>query len=157
MSIAWHDGPRAPLRPLFRLADDSAEQIDRYLELGRVLVATHASEVVGHAQLVPTERPGTIELKSVAVMPAFQRRGIGRALVDRASAVCRSEGARAMTVTTATADTENIRFYLRCGLRATSIDRDVFTEANGYPPALEADGIPVRDAITFTLAFDSGD
>ena len=43
----------------------------------------------------------------------------------------------------------------RCGFRATTIERDVFTEAKGYPPQLEANGIPVRDSITFTLLLDA--
>ena len=152
--IVWHDGRRAPLRHLFDLADDSAEQLDGYVELGRVLVAVaDASKIVGHAQLLPPDRDDTIELKSIAVLPDFRRHGIGRALVNRALEICRSEGARAVSVTTATADVDNIRFYQRCGFRAASVERDAFTEAKGYPPGLEADGIPVRDSITFTLAF----
>ena len=41
--ILWHEGPRAPLRHLFDLADDSSTQIDSYIELGRVLVARSVS------------------------------------------------------------------------------------------------------------------
>jgi hypothetical protein len=55
-----------------------------------------------------------------------------------------------MTVTTATADIHNLRFYQRCGFRAPSAAQDA-TEAGGYPEALEANGIPVRDGITFTI------
>ena len=154
VAIVWHDGPRAPLRHLFDLADDSAEQLDGYIELGRVLVAVaDASKIVGHAQLLPADRDDTPELKSIAVVPDFRRHGIGRALVNRALEICRSEGAGAVSVTTATADLDNIRFYQRCGFRAASVERDAFTEAKGYPPGLEADGVPVRDSITFTLAF----
>jgi len=36
--IEWYEGPRATLRPLFELAEDSASQLDQYLELGRVLI-----------------------------------------------------------------------------------------------------------------------
>ena len=48
-TIRWHQGQRAGLRDLFELADDSHEQVDRYLDLGRVLVAhAHRSgEAVG--------------------------------------------------------------------------------------------------------------
>lgn len=152
MTIAWHDGPREPLRHLFELADDSAQQIDSYIEHGRVLVARdRANRIIGHAQVIATERLDTIELKSIAVLRAYQRRGLGRALVEHVVTNCRSEGISAITVTTATADIDNIRFYQRRGFRARSIERDVFTEARGYPPALEADGIQVRDGITFTL------
>ena len=155
-AIAWHEGPRQLLRHLFELADDSAEQIDGYINRGRILVALDdASEIIGHAQLVPTERPGTEELKSLAVHPHLQGCGIGKALVEHVLAVCRAEGVRAVTVATATADIDNIRFYQRLGFRATSIERDVFTEAKGYPPALEANGIPVRDSITLTQPLDA--
>lgn len=151
--IAWHDGPRAPLRHLFELADDSAEQIDCYIERGRVLVARDgASQIVGHAQLLPTDRHATIELKSIAVLPGCRGRGIGSRLISQALAACRDLGARTVIVTTAMADIDNIRFYQRRGFRATSVAQDEFTELKGYPPGLEADGIPVRDSITF--AFD---
>jgi hypothetical protein len=72
--------------------------------------------------------------------------------VEHAVAVCRAEQARAVTVTTAVADVDNVRFYQLCGFRAASIQRDAFTPAKGYPAGLEADGIPVRDAIRFDLA-----
>lgn len=152
VEIPWHEGPRVSLRHLFELADDSSAEIDSYIELGRVLVARDGhGETVGHLQLIPTGLPDTIELKSIAVREDHQGRGIGRRLVERALAICRDEGTRAVTVTTATADIDNLRFYQRRGFRAIAIERDVFTEAKGYPPQLEANGIPVRDSITFTL------
>jgi N-acetylglutamate synthase-like GNAT family acetyltransferase len=154
--IVWHEGPRAPLRHLFELADDSSTQIDSYIDLGRVLVArTARGEILGHLQLIPTASTDTVELKSIAVRADQQRRGIGRRLVNRALAICREDGVQTVTVTTATADLDNLRFYQRCGFRATTIERDVFTEATGYPPQLVANGIPVRDSITFTLLLDA--
>jgi GNAT superfamily N-acetyltransferase len=150
--IAWYDGPRLALWDLFELADDSSEQIDGYIELGRVLAAfDDADEVVGHVQLVDGDRAGAVELRSIAVREELQGRGIGRQLVERALALCRDEGKRAVSVTTATADIDNLRFYQRLGFRASSVTRDAFTEAQGYPPQLEANGIPVRDSITFTV------
>ena len=154
--ILWHEGPRTPLRHLFELADDSSTQIDSYIDLGRVLVARNArGEILGHIQLIPTASADTVELKSIAVREDHQRTGIGRRLVNRALSICREEGVQTVTVTTATADLDNLRFYQRCGFRATKIARDVFTEAKGYPPRLEANGIPVRDSITFTLLLDA--
>lgn len=149
--IGWYEGPRAALRRLFELADDSGRQIDSYIHLGRVLVARDPQErIIGYLQLLPTSA-GEVELKSMAVREDQQRRGIGRRLVQRAVAICRDEGTRAVTVSTATADIENIGFYQRCGFRVSSVGRDAFTEALGYPAGLEANGIPVRDSITFTL------
>jgi N-acetylglutamate synthase-like GNAT family acetyltransferase len=158
VDFRWHEGERAELRQLFELADDSALQIDSYIELGRILVAwDNEGEIVGHLQLIPSSSAGVVELKSIAVREDHRQRGIGRRLVELALAACRAEGARAVIVTTATADIDNLRFYQRCGFRPCAIERDAFSEEKGYPPRLEAHGIPVRDGITFTLALDTGD
>jgi GNAT superfamily N-acetyltransferase len=155
MEISLYDGERLALWELFELADDSAEQVDAYIELGRVLVASADGDtVVGHVQLIDGDRPGTTELKSLAVREDLRGRGIGTKLVQSALALCRAEGVSVVRVTTATADIDNLRFYQRLGFRASSVARDAFTEANGYPPGLEAHGIPVRDSITFTLTLD---
>src|SRR5919201_2014269 len=37
--VEEHQGPRGELRALFELAEDSARQLDAYIEAGRVLVA----------------------------------------------------------------------------------------------------------------------
>jgi predicted N-acetyltransferase YhbS len=155
VKIAPYEGPRLALWPLFELADDSSEQIDAYIENGKVLVAlSDAGEIVGHVQLLDGKRPGDVELKSLAVKEHLQGRGIGRLLVERALALCRDDGVHLVCVTTATADIDNLRFYQRLGFRASSVTQDAFTEAGGYPPQLEANGIPVRDSITFTLQLD---
>jgi lactoylglutathione lyase len=154
-TIGWHRGPRSELRNLFRLADDSPEQIDAYIDLGRVLVATdERGEIAGHLQLLPETRDGSTEIKSLAVQERFRRRGIGRRLVEHALAVCRDEGARVVTVSTAMADIDNLRFYQRRGFRAASIEPDAFTPQTGYPPAAAVNGIPIRDAVRFEFALD---
>ena len=79
---------------------------------------------------------------------------MGARLVEQAAAACRAEGARTLTVATATADIGNLRFYQRGGLRADSVARDAFASGDGYPPRLEADGIPVPDGIRFSLALE---
>ncbi|MGE5274111.1 MAG: GNAT family N-acetyltransferase [Verrucomicrobiota bacterium] len=154
-TIRWHRGPRSELRSLFGLADESDERIDSYIDLGRVLVAIdNRGRIVGHLQLAPDAQPDVTRIENLAVDPRFQRRGIGSRLVDRAIAVCRAEGARTVTVATAMADIDNLRFYQRRGFRAASIVRDAFTPENGYPAAPAVDGIPLRDGIRFELALD---
>ncbi len=156
VTIGWYEGPRRSLRELFELAEDSSQQLDGYIEAGRVLVARDRSgEIVGHLQLVHGARAGVFELKNLAVRPDRQGQGIGRRLVARSLDVCRHEGATAVEVATAVADIDNVRFYQRCGFRATSIGRDTFTEAKGYPPDLVAGGIPVLDSIVFGVSFEA--
>jgi ribosomal protein S18 acetylase RimI-like enzyme len=147
IAVREHSGPRAPLRGLFALAEDSAEQLDAYIDAGRVLVAGAGAEVVGHLQLTETGRPGELEIKNMAVLPERQGRGVGRALVTAALGVARAEGRATLVVATAAADIGNLRFYQRLGFRMRWVERDAFTPATGYPASLEIDGIELRDRV----------
>jgi ribosomal protein S18 acetylase RimI-like enzyme len=157
VAIREHAGPRAALRPLFELAEDSPQALDAYLDAGRVLAAYDGDRVVGHLQLTDITDAGAAEIKSMAVDPALQGRGIGRALVAAAIALARDEGRATLVVATATADVGNLRFYQRLGFRMRAIERDAFTPATGYPPDLEADGIPVRDRVWLDMPLPRAD
>jgi len=145
--IDEYAGPRDRLRPLFELAEDSAAELDSYLGIGRILVARHSADIVGHVQWVPTDRADTAEIKNMAVLEALQGRGIGARLVHAALADMAAASIRTAVVATATADIGNLRFYQRQGFRFRSAERDAFTTAQGYPPGLLIDGIPLRDRI----------
>jgi GNAT superfamily N-acetyltransferase len=147
VSVREHTGPRAPLRWLFELAEDSAAQLDAYIGAGRVLVAVAGDEVVGHLQLTETGRADELEVKNMAVAPRHQGRGVGRALMAAALDVARAQGRSRLIVATAAADIGNLRFYQRLGFRLRSIERDAFTEATGYPPGIVLDGIELRDRV----------
>ena len=121
--------------------------LDGYLALGRVLVARDAGVAVGHLQLVESEGEATSEVKNMAVAESHQGRGIGRSLMERAIAECRTEGVRTLLVATAAADTGNLRFYQRLGFRLLRVQRDAFTGAQGYPDGIVIDGIPLRDQV----------
>jgi GNAT superfamily N-acetyltransferase len=150
--IAWYGDGREQLRDLFALADDSPEQVDRYLELRRVLVAVTGQSIVGLAQLLDCDTPADIQLRSLAVVGRLRRRGLGRVLVEHAAADCRDRGARRLLVATAAADTGNLRFYQLLGFRMQRVERDAFSSAGGYADGLEIDGIRLRDRVWLTLA-----
>jgi GNAT superfamily N-acetyltransferase len=147
--IAVYDGPRSDLRPLFALAEDSTAQIDRYAETGEVLAAYDGDSVVGQLQLIPTRQPGEIEVKSLAVLPQWQGRGIGAGLVAAAVEHAAAAGLSRMVVSTAAADIGNLRFYQRTGFRFDSVEPNAFTEETGYPEVIAVDGIVLRDRVWF--------
>jgi GNAT superfamily N-acetyltransferase len=157
LTVGWHTGARAALLALFELAEDSPSELDGYLGLGRVLLASKGGEAVGHLQLVDTDRAGVTELRSMAVREGMQGRGIGRRLVQFARALLAAEGVHTLTAATATADIGNLRFYQRVGFRMCRIERDVFTEAAGYPPHTYVDGIPLRDRVWLDLPLERRD
>ena len=103
------------------------------------------AHVVGYLQLTGDE------LKSMAVAEDRQQHGIGRALVEHAVRIWRHEGFRTVRVATATASIDNLRFYQRLGFRMLEIERDAFTEAEGYATGMVIDGIPLRDRVWLTL------
>jgi GNAT superfamily N-acetyltransferase len=147
VEVDWFTGPRADVRALFELADDSASQLDAYIELGRVLVARRGPELVGHLQLTPTTEPDAIEVKNMAVLPAVHGTGVGRALLETAISCCTDEGWSVLLVATGAADTGNLRFYQRLGFRMLSIERDAFVPATGYPEPVMIDGVQLRDRV----------
>src|SRR3954452_10886277 len=152
--VELHSGPRAALRPLFELAEDSAEALDAYIDAGRVLVALDGEAVVGHVQITDTDHAGEAEVKNMAVAPSLQGRGVGRALIAAAIDLARREGRSALVVATAAADTGNLRFYQRLGFRMRTVERDAFTAATGYAPGLEVDGIELRDRVWLDMHVD---
>lgn len=145
--VEEHSGPRAELRRLFELAEDSAQELDASIDAGRVLVAREGDEIVGHLQITDTADPAEAEVKNTAVDPGHQRRGIGRALMEAAIELARNEGRTRLVVAMAAADTGNLRFYQRLGFRIRSVEHDVFTPATGYAPGLLIDGIELRDRV----------
>jgi GNAT superfamily N-acetyltransferase len=144
IEVKEHAGARSELRPLFELAEDSASELDSYIDAGRVLVAIEGGRAVGHLQLIGGE------VKNMAVFELHQRRGIGRALMDAAIDRARAQGRSTLLVATATADIGNLRFYQRLGFRMREIERDAFTSANGYSEQ-HIDGIELRDRIWLDL------
>jgi GNAT superfamily N-acetyltransferase len=152
LEIREYTGDRTALRSLFEEAEDSAAQLDIYLDLGRVLVARRALEPLGHLQLVETPREGEVELKNMAVRADQRGTGIGRQLLEAALDLSAEVGHARMIVATAAADIGNLRFYQRCGFRLFAVERDAFTPQTGYPEPIDIDGIPLRDRVW--LAYD---
>jgi len=145
--IETYAGPRDVLRPLFELAEDSAAELDAYIDAGRVLVAVSDGEIIGHLQLAGTGDPRQVEIKNMAVREACQGQGVGRLLIQAAVDLVVAETVTTILVATAAADIGNLRFYQRQGFRIRSVERDAFTPATGYPPGMLIDGIELRDRV----------
>lgn len=89
--------------------DDYSEKIN----LRHVDVAAERGEVVGLIVLVPSDDHLFIE--NVAVDPAWQGRGIGRALMAHAELTAHRLGLPELRLYTNAAMTENLNFYTRLG------------------------------------------
>ena len=67
--------------PLLLLGDEQESMIDRYLEEGALYIWKEGEETAGVC-VVTDQGNGVLELKNIAVDPRFQRRGIGRAMIE---------------------------------------------------------------------------
>ncbi len=152
--VERHTGSRRSLRALFEEAEDSAQQLDAYIDEGEVLVAIAESRAVGHLQLVQAAAPDASEIRNMAVEAGYRGRGIGRALIQAAIDLTRAQGRSKLVVATAAADVGNLRFYQRVGFRMRSVERDAFTPAAGYAPGTVIDGVRLRDRVRLDLQLD---
>jgi GNAT superfamily N-acetyltransferase len=149
ITIEEYSGSHREVEWSFRLAEDSDQQLDAYIDLGRVWVARAPDgEIVGHLQAVARDE-SRWEVVNTAVAEHERGRGVGRAMLDRAVDEARSAGVARVILATATADIGNLRFYQRCGFRMTRIVPDAFGAYQGYPPGIEVDGIPMLDQVWF--------
>ncbi|WP_395752851.1 GNAT family N-acetyltransferase [Prosthecobacter sp.] len=128
--IQLHEGDRADLLPLFRMADESESEIQSYYKLGDALVALIDSEVIGMAQI---ETVGTTaQIISLAVVGCHQGQGIGCRLIEESVNYCRLKGLSRLMVCTASWESENIAFYLKRGFRLFHVEQGFFTPEKGY-------------------------
>jgi GNAT superfamily N-acetyltransferase len=100
--------PRMDRRPAPMNADYAA-----LVSAGEVWVAVSDERIVG--VLVIRPRDGSLELENVAVEPASQGRGYGRALISRAEERARELGLPTVTLHTNEAMVENLQLYPQLG------------------------------------------
>lgn len=150
LEISVHSGSREFLASLFSEADDSESEIAAYRDLGEVLVAVDEGRVVGHVQIIEAAEPGMFELKSLAVREEKRSQGIGTALVQAALARCTEKGARGISVATAAASTDALKFYQRQGFRMQRVVRDFYVPSRGYRPFM-LNGIPLLDEVILDM------
>ena len=114
---------------LLLLADEQEDMIDRYLDRGTMYVLEDGG-VKGQC-VVTDEGNGLLELKSLAVEPAFQGRGYGRALVDF---VCETYRGRFATLQVGTGDSPlTVPFYEKCGFVRSHVVKSFFTHHYNHP------------------------
>ncbi|MFM9107517.1 MAG: GNAT family N-acetyltransferase [Chloroflexota bacterium] len=150
-------GPRRrEFMDLLLLADDSADQVARYIDLGELFIAREADGAAAGLALVIRDGDGDgAEVKSVAVREDRQGRGIARAMLTDVIARQRAAGVRRLTVATGTSSLGPLALYQKLGFRLFRIDRDFFTPERGYPAEIWENGIRLRDMIWLDLDLDA--
>ncbi len=127
--------------PLLLLADEQEDMVDRYLERGTMFVLEDGG-VKGEC-VVTDEGNGVVELKSIAVAPAYQRRGYGKALINFIVKRC---SGRYSTLQVGTGDSpQTILFYEGCGFTRSHVVKNFFTDHYDHP--IYEGGVQLTDMI----------
>lgn len=131
------------LLDLLLLGDEQESMIDRYLDRGEMFALSNNDQRAIAVAVVTTEDRGVIELKNLAVNPAFQRRGYGRKMVDF---ICQHFRHRAHTILVGTGESQQtISFYESCGFSYSHRVADFFTFNYDHP--IFGEGKLLRDMI----------
>ena len=114
---------------LLLLADEQENMVDRYLERGTMYVLEDNG--VKAECVVTDEGNGILELKNIAVEPAFQGKGYGTAMVDF---LIRTYKEQYTVLQVGTGDSPaTIPFYEACGFRRHHLVKNFFTDHYDHP------------------------
>lgn len=129
---------------LLLLADEQEDMIDRYLQRGTMYVLL--DEGVKAVCVVTDEGERCLELKNLAVSPAAQRRGYGRAMIDF---IVRQYREQYDCLQVGTGDSPlTLPFYESCGFQHSHVVKNFFLEHYDHP-ILEA-GKQLMDMVYLT-------
>ena len=114
---------------LLLLANEQEDMVDRYLERGTMYVLEDGG--VKAECVVTDEGNGVLQLKNIAVAPAEQGRGYGKAIVDF---LIRTYKGQYAVLQVGTGDSPStIPFYEACGFCRHHLVRNFFTDHYDHP------------------------
>lgn len=132
---------------LLLLADEQENMIDRYLERGEMFVLYE--DGLKAVCVVTAEGEGIYEIKNIATVLAFQRKGYGKKLIeflfgyycDKCSAMLVGTGDVFSTVS----------FYEYCGFSISHRIKNFFTDNYDHP--IYEDGVQLVDMVYLKKTF----
>ncbi|MDY4486893.1 MAG: GNAT family N-acetyltransferase [Candidatus Limivicinus sp.] len=114
---------------LLLLADEQEDMVERYIERGTMYVL--ADDGVKCECIVTDEGNGILEIKNIATIPEFQRKGYGKALIDFLAAKYKGQYA---LIQVGTGDSPlTIPFYEKCGFVRSHIVKNFFVDHYDHP------------------------
>lgn len=129
---------------LLLLADETVVAINKYLPYSDVYIAKQQGKIVGVISLLPVDKQ-TIEIKNIAISPAYQGKGLGSWILKKAEEIARKGGYITIIVGTADCRTKQILFYEKNGYSKYAIKENFFLE--NYAQTIYENGIILKDMI----------
>ena len=132
---------------LIMLADEQEDMIDRYLPRGEMYALEDGG--VKAVCVVTDEGDGVLELKNLAVEPAAQRKGYGKALI---AFLLREYRTQYAVLQVGTGDSPlTIPFYEACGFTRSHVIRNFFPDNYDHP--IFEGGVQLVDMVYLKQSF----
>ena len=132
---------------LLLLADPSKDMIDAYLKQSDIFTAKQNHETLGVLVLFPLATE-TVEIKNVALKPAFRGQGIGRFLIENAVQVALLNRQKSICIGTANSSVGQLYLYQKLGFDITEIKRNFFID--NYNEPIYENGIQAKHMLVLT-------
>lgn len=129
MEIIAIEENKCSYMPLLLIADEQVDMVERYLYRG-TLYALQEEEVRAVC-VVTDEGGGLLEIKNLAVLPAFQGQGLGKTLIDF---VRRRYAGEYHTLQVGTGESPlTVPFYEHCGFVRSHRIKNFFVDNYDHP------------------------
>lgn len=150
MQFNWRQTVSPEDWPLLLEADPSKAMIETYVKQSELLEVRQEGQVIGLLVLKQIET-GVSEIMNLSVAPLFQKRGIGRQLIEQAIAHSKERNDQKIIVATGTTSLGPLLLYQKCGFRIEAIERDYFTKY--YTEKLIENGVQLKDRLRLSREF----
>ncbi len=133
----------APIE-LLLLADPSREMIEQYLSKSSVFLASSKGKTKGIIVLYPIEE-SILEIKNLAVVPSFQKRGLGKNLILFAENFAKANGYTKLRICTGNTSFHQLALYQKLGFQKKDKIPNFFLAQ--YPEPIFENGMQCKDLI----------
>ena len=129
MEIKKVENHKKQFLSLLLLADEQEDMVDKYIDKG-VMYVLDDNGIKGEC-VITDEGVGVLEIKNIAILPKWQGKGYGRALIDFISAKYREKYS---VLQVGTGDSPlTIPFYEKCGFTRSHSIKNFFTDNYNHP------------------------
>ena len=129
MEIKKVENHKKQFLSLLLLAEEQEDMVDKYIDKG-VMYVLDDNGIKGEC-VITDEGGGVLEIKNIAILPKWQGKGYGRALIDFISAKYREKYS---VLQVGTGDSPlTIPFYEKCGFTRSHSIKNFFTDNYNHP------------------------
>lgn len=136
---------------LLLLADESLEAINKYIHHSDIYLFLQEDIPLG-VLVLQIIKPKSLEIKNLAVEPAYQNRGIGKELLGFAIRMASEQGYEQIFIGTGDASVKQLYIYQKAGFEIDYIKKGFFLD--NYPNPIYENGIRLKHMVMLKLVLN---